>query len=178
MIKRRNFLLSATAAFATTARAQGLSPRYRLGFAGLGPLYFGMPEAQIAERFGEALEEAEAPGEACHARRFATSGASPLTGLVLIIRNGRLARLDVDTPDWQTQSGARVRMPEGELRKIYGRRLREEPHPIDVTGRLLLLSAREANLRHLAIVFESDGDRVTRIRAGLAKDLTRLEECP
>jgi hypothetical protein len=155
-----------------------LTPRHRLTFQGLGPLYIGMPESRLAASLSDPLEDPEAPNEACHSLRFATENASPLAGLVLVIRASRLARIDIDTPDWQTLSGARVRMPESALRQIYGRRLREEPHPIDATGRLLILPATDPALRHLAILFESDGDRITRIRSGLATDLSRLEDCP
>jgi hypothetical protein len=170
--------ISRTLLLMMLAAPVSLSPAYKLSFQGLGPLYVGMPEARIAGLVSDELEDREGSSEGCRAWRFVTTGvSSPLAGLTLGVKQGRLVRIEIDTPEWQTVSGARVRMPEAALRRIYGKRLREEIHPVDATGRLLVLPGRDAGVKHLALVFESDGDQITRMRAGLAADLALVDEC-
>lgn len=163
---------------ALLAAPASLSPAYKLSFQGLGPLYVGMPEARIAGALSNELEDREGGSQGCRAWRFVTTGvSSPLAGVTLGVNQGRLVRIEIDTPEWQTVSGAKVRMPEAALRRIYGKRLREELHPVDATGKLLVLPGQEAGLQHLALVFESDGDQITRMRAGLLKELALVDEC-
>lgn len=170
--------ISRTLVMLLLAAPLNLSPAYKLSFQGLGPLYVGMPESRIAALLSDELEDRDGSSEGCRAWRFATAGvSSPLAGLTLGVKQGRLVRIEIDTPEWQTVSGARVRMPEAALRGLYGKRLREEIHPVDATGRLLVLPGREAGVQHLALVFESDGDQITRMRAGLLKELALVDEC-
>ncbi len=169
MILRRQLLL---------ALATPLTPAARLSYHGLGPFRIGLTAEQIRAAVTHTLvpgpEELRGP---CFTLTIETETASPLAGISLTFRDGRLARLDIDTPDWATQSGARVRMPEAKFLPLYPRRLRQEAHPFDDTGRYYFLDARDPAYKGLAILFESDGERITRMRAGLARYLMSSEPC-
>jgi hypothetical protein len=168
-VTRRFFLLSLS---------PPLSPTLRLTYLGLGPIRIGLTATQIRAALPHTLvpgpDEVSGP---CYTLTIETENASPLAGLSLTFRDSRLVRLDIDTPDWQTQSGARVRMPESKFLPLYPRRLRPEPHPFDSTGRYYFLDARDPLYKGLAILFESDGERITKMRAGQAQFLYPTEAC-
>jgi hypothetical protein len=90
---------------------------------------------------------------------YATWG-DPHLGLVLV--DGKLARIDVAGCRWRTVGGARVGSLESEIREIFKKRIESRPHSYDPRGHVLLVRSK----LH-ALAFETDGDIVTALRAGL-----------
>lgn len=88
----------------------------------------------------------------------------PFLGLLLV--DGRLARIDVTGGPWRTVGGARVGSLETEIRAIFKQRLEVKPHSYDPRGHLLLVAGKQH-----ALVFETDGDIVTALRAGVRETL-------
>lgn len=97
------------------------------------------------------------PSEPCH---YAWSEFLP--GVVFMVLEGRIARIDVSGKAYRAQGGARVGASEEEMRRLYPT-IGIEQHPYLEAGRYLVRSSPGG--RH-AMIFETDGRLVTSFRAG------------
>jgi hypothetical protein len=92
----------------------------------------------------------------------------------MIVR-GRLARIDVDGAGVSTAEGIRVGDSEQRARRVYGPRMRVEPHAY--TGpEGHYLTIRSSNGRY-GIRFETDGGTITRFYAGRFEAIQYIEGC-
>ena len=80
--------------------------------------------------------------------------------------DGALARIDVGGGRWRTVGGARVGSLEMEIRTIFKNRVEVKPHTYDPRGHVLLVRGKVH-----ALAFETDGDIVTGLRAGIRETL-------
>ncbi|MFN9264229.1 MAG: hypothetical protein ACK6DY_12135 [Acidobacteriota bacterium] len=135
------------------------SPRHRIRFDGIGRLRIGLGEAQLQRQLGAALR-IETRGSAVYA-----GWGDPHLGLLLV--EGRLVRIDVAGGRWQTLGGGRVGSLELEIRAIFRNRVEVMPHGYDPRGRVLVVGGRAP----YALAFETDGDVVTALRAGVRETL-------
>jgi hypothetical protein len=90
-----------------------------------------------------------------------------------MVIEGRIARIDVDSATIATTAGARVGDSEQHIRELYGERLITSPHKY-VEGHYLTVTPRDTAHR---ILFETDGQRVTRYRAGRVPEVEWVERC-
>ncbi|HEX8391202.1 MAG TPA: hypothetical protein VF665_02500, partial [Longimicrobium sp.] len=97
-------------------------------------------------------------------------------GLRAMTEAGRVVRLDVDSSTLATAEGARVGDPETRIRQLYAGRVTEGPHKYVPGGKYLTVRPADADTTHL-LVFETDGGRVTRFRAGLRPQVEYVEGC-
>lgn len=95
------------------------------------------------------------------------------SGLSFMVAQGRIARVDVDSGDVATTVGARVGDPEARVRDLYGNRLHVSPHKY-LEGHYLTVTPRDTAYR---ILFETDGQRVIRYRAGRLPEVEWVERC-
>lgn len=86
--------------------------------------------------------------------------------LGLLLWNGVLARIDVSGGSWRSEGGARVGSLETEVRAIFKHRLEVKPHSYEPRGHVLLIPGKVH-----ALAFETDGDIVTSLRAGVREML-------
>lgn len=94
---------------------------------------------------------------------------------MLMIDDGRLARIDVYDPGPATVSGAHVGMPVPALRQLYRGRLDQAPHAYAAPeGHYLTLWAAD---RAHAVRFETNGEVVTSFFAGTAESVRLSEGC-
>jgi hypothetical protein len=134
------------------------SARRRVRFDGVGRLRIGMSEAELRQQVGPAL-------------RIAVRDSGVYAGwgdpyLGLLLEAGRLVRIDVAGGPWRTVGGGRVGSLEAEIRAIFKNRVEVMPHSYDPRGRVLVVGGRQH-----ALAFETDGDVVTALRAGLREKL-------
>lgn len=139
---------------ASPALARLPSSRNKVRFDGVGPLRIGMNEPALRKILGPALRI-----EIHDSGVYATWG-DPHLGLVLV--DGKLARIDVAGGRWRTVGGARVGSLESEIRDIFKKRIESRPHTFDPRGHVLVVGSKL-----YALAFETDGDIVTALRAGL-----------
>jgi hypothetical protein len=95
------------------------------------------------------------------------------SGLSFMLVQDRIVRIDVDSATVATTAGARVGDSEARVREIYGQRLIVTPHKY-VEGHYLTVMPADPAYR---IVFETDGQRVTRYRAGRLPEVEWVERC-
>jgi hypothetical protein len=138
---------------------------------GVGPLRVGMTLAEARKALGGALvipRGADTLG--CD---YVTWRGGP-RGLHVMIDEGRIARVDVDSTSLATAAGARVGDSEERIRRLYPGRVAVTPHKYE-DGHYLTVNA--AGDSSFAIVFETAKGRVTRYRAGRRPAVEYVEGC-
>jgi hypothetical protein len=103
-------------------------------------------------------------------------GAGIPDGVAVMIVNGRVARIDVDTGSVTTEDGAKIGDTEDKLRSIYNGDLQVEPHKYLNGGHYMTVLGDSASAGK-AIVFETDGKNVTSFRAGRLPEVKWIEGC-
>ncbi len=165
--------LLASAVFAAPAEARPLTPNSRVSTAGLGPVRIGMTPRQ-AERAADTRLVSE--GAALNGCRYVRPATRSLRAAFMVI-NGRIARVDVSRRGIATTSGIRVGDREASVRRRFGRRLRISRHVYVPGGRYLEFVPRDRAERNRRVIFETNGSRVTYIRAGRLPEVRYIEGC-
>ena len=149
-----------------------------------------MSEADLAQ-FGFAgypndVKNQDEEFRACH---YIISDQYP--GISLMINYGKLVRIDINTEDWQSFSGAKIGMSETQIDHIYGGAIAADYHPyLGKDGSYLILQSADQKYR---MIFETsvaesedasapdDGPnpkkKVTGFRAGLTNQVNYIEGC-
>lgn len=107
---------------------------------------------------------------------FPAVGAGIPEGVSVLVVRGRLARIDVDTGTVTTAEGARIGDTEERLRSLYGADLEVSPHKYIEKGHYLMVLGDSASAGK-ALVFETDGEKVTMFRAGRLPEVRWQEAC-
>jgi len=161
-----------SAALAPTADAAKLRPSSKLSTAGLGPVKIGMT-VRRAERAGKVdLVGGPRLGNCRHVRpRNKRIRAS------FMVIGRRIARVDVARRGIRTLSGFTVGTPARAIRAAFGRRLRVTQHEYNRDGKYLEFVPRDRVEAGRRVIFETDGERVTHIRAGKLPEVRYIEGC-
>lgn len=139
---------------------------------GTGPLRIGMTREEATSALGAEIELAGQDPKEC-AMIAVPGGKSPV---LLMLVNDSLVRVDVADSLTATVNGLRVGSTEAEVMRVYGPALRVMPHKYDGGGAHYLVAV-PANDSTRAVVFETDGERVTRYRAGRRPEVEWVEGC-
>jgi hypothetical protein len=164
--------------FATTlspAHALGQdATAWRITTKGFGTVKVGMTADQASAALGVRLVLGESFDD--HGQcRFATP-ARNFAGVSFMMISGRIARVDVDSDAYATPSGATVGMTVQQVKAMYPGRIQVSPHAYS-DGHYLTYMPKDATDRNYRIVFETDGKRVTSIRAGRLPEVEYVEGC-
>ena len=144
---------------------------WRASARGVGAVTFGMTIDAAARAAGGTV--AHPPGGSCGF----TSLRDVPHGARFMVSYDTVVRVDVDSATVATDVGARVGMREDSVRHLYASTLRVTPHKYVRGGHyLIVVPGAPADTMH-QIIFETDGDRVTRYRAGLAPYVSYVEGC-
>ncbi len=153
------------AAVATTG-----SGAWRITETGFGPLRAGMTVAEAAAAVGG--EFSAAPGAAAECS-YAQWPAAP-SGVRVMLVHDTVARVEVTDATVRTEGGARVGDNEGRVNSLYVGKMRMMPHKY-TTGKYLVITQPKDTMHR--IVFETDGQAVTKIRAGREPEVQWVERC-
>lgn len=137
---------------------------------GLGPLRIGMTVDQARAVFPVIELRGGGSGGGC---TYAIIPGLP-NGVSVMVENGLVVRLDVDSNGVATREGARVGDSEARVRALYGARLTISPHKYTDGHYLTVRSAGDSLHR---IVFETDKGKVTTYRVGLIPPVEYVERC-
>lgn len=91
----------------------------------------------------------------------------------LMIENGRLVRIDVDSPGVRSSEGIQVGDSEEHVLKIYGARLKVEAHQY-TDGHYLTARSKDG---HYGVRFETDQGKITTFYAGRYDAIQYVEGC-
>jgi hypothetical protein len=92
----------------------------------------------------------------------------------VMIDEGRIARIEIDSTNVATAAGARVGDSEARIEQLYPKRVTVTPHKY-VEGHYLTVNAADDS--SFAIVFETERWKVTRYRAGRKPAVGFVEGC-
>ena len=139
---------------------------------GIGPVQVGMSLEQLGAAVGEVVRPAYQINETCD---FVTPTVLP-KGVSLMVIDDSVARVDVEVPGILTSEGAGVGDSETRLLALYGARARVTPHKYTgPTGHYVIVDTPGDTLHR--IIFETDGQKVERYRAGRAPGVDYVEGC-
>ncbi|MEO6627397.1 MAG: hypothetical protein ABIP03_02375 [Aquihabitans sp.] len=150
-----------------------LSASSTLTLRGLGPVRIGMTVAEASAAAGTTLVQKGVPGESC---AYGIPEGGP-EGVAFMFLSGRLARVDVNSPGIKTLSGAAVGDSEAAVQALYAGQLQVSPHKYVPAGSYLTLVPADAADAELRLIFETDGSKVTRFRAGSQPGVSYIEGC-
>lgn len=103
-------------------------------------------------------------------------GAGIPFGVGVMVVKGKVARIDVDTGSVTTEDGAKLGDTEDRVKSIYGDELKVTPHKYIESGHYLKVMG-DSTSAGKAIIFETDGKRVTMFRAGRLPEVEWVEGC-
>ena len=107
---------------------------------------------------------------------FPAVGAGIPEGVSVMVVNGKVARIDVDTGAVTTEDGAKIGDSEERLKSIYDDDLKVEPHKYNPGWHYMTVLGDSASAGK-ALVFETDGKSVTSFRVGRLPEVKWVEGC-
>ena len=107
---------------------------------------------------------------------FPAVGAGIPEGVSVMVVKGKVARIDVDTGSVTTEDGAKIGDGEDRIKSIYGDEVHVEPHKFIEAGHYMTVLGDSASAGK-ALVFETDGKRVTMFRGGRLPEVKWVEGC-
>lgn len=143
---------------------------WTVGPRGTGAAMVGTPLASVAEDIGATPDTAALRGGCSYLRPASDPGT------MVMVNEGRVVRVDVDGATVRTVEGAGVGDTEARIRELYAGRVTESPHKY-TGGRYLTVTPRAPADSAFRLVFETDGAKVTRFRAGRLPEVEWVEGC-
>jgi hypothetical protein len=140
---------------------------------GLGPIQIGMT-LDDAVSMG-LLNERPDIKAACDFV-FPAVGAGIPFGVNVMVVKRKVARIDVDTGLVTTEDGVKIGDTEDRVKSIYGDEVEVMPHKYLEGHHYMIVRGDSASVGR-AIVFETDGKRVTMFRAGRLPEVEWVEGC-
>lgn len=142
-----------------------------------GRLVLGIPLADANALLGDSIPVDYKKFDTCQSVSWATM---PRGVRLMVERDSvgsppRLERVDIDSAGVRTAEGASVGDPESRIQQLYGSRVRVQPHKYTSAGHYLIVDAVDDTLHR--IVFETDGQRVVKYRAGHRPAVDYVESC-
>jgi len=164
-------------AFLATGTAQTRQPpsAWRVRLRSFGPVRYGMTLAEGSRALGEHLEPGKEESEGCS--HITPTSIPP--GATLMVIDGRIERVDIDTTGILTAGGVQVGSTEEEVHRAYPGQIRVRPHP-DEPGpesHYLIFVPRNPADSAFGIIFETDGHCVQSYRAGRRPAVSYIEGC-
>src|SRR6185312_9244074 len=103
-------------------------------------------------------------------------GAGIPDGVNVMVVNGKIAQIDVDTGAVTTEDGAKIGDSEDRVKSIYGDEVQVEQHKYNAGWHYLTVMGDSASAGK-ALVFETDGKHVTSFRGGRVPEVKWTEGC-
>lgn len=141
-----------------------------LGVRSLGPVRIGMTVSEAGAALGQPLQDLGSPTDECTLYGAETG----FDGIAFLVADGVVARADVLAGTTSTDTGVTIGQSEAEAQRRYGNRLVVTPHDFQIGGHYLTLVPADAGYR---LVLETDGRRVTSMRAGRLPEVDFTEGC-
>ncbi len=96
------------------------------------------------------------------------------TGILLMLLDGHVARVDVDNASTRTTAGVHNGDSEARAQELYGKQLQTEPHKYVETGHYLTVLSADGKY---GVRFETDKGSITRYYAGTKAAISLVEGC-
>ena len=157
----------------TTVAGGGLSAASTVILRGIGPVRVGMTLAEASAAAGKPIVAKPAPSPECG---HADPEGGP-EGVSFMVVSDHIARVDVASGPVKTLSGAGIGDTEAQVQAKYGNKLEVSPHKYVPEGHYLTLVPTDPADAGFRLIFETDGTKVTRFRAGKQPEASYVEGC-
>ena len=138
---------------------------------GIGAMRAGMTVGEASQALGTQLT---APDSGAPCTQIRLDAASPT--VLLMVLDQRIVRVDVTDTSVATDRGARVGNTEARITELYTNQLRTKPHKY-TDGHYLVVTPTASADSLYRLIFETNGQQVTRYRAGLRPAVEWVEGC-
>ncbi len=164
----------------TVIAATKLTSQAKVTINGIGPVKVGMNLPEAANAANTRLYVSYAGNDSC----YYLQAEGELKGVsfmvtkddaksrVKYITSDVIARVDIDNPKVTTVSGAKVGDTEAKIKSLYPGKIKVTPHTYVTNGHYLTFIPTDKADQNYRVIFETDGQRVTRYRAGKLPELT------
>ncbi len=153
----------------SAAATDSAAPQWIVRADGIGPLRVGVPLAAASRTLGETLRVTQAGCD------YVNPASGP-EGILLMVIDDTIARVDIDSAGIQTTEGAQVGDSESRVLELYGARARIEPHKYTYPDGHYVVVTPPGDTLH-RIIFETLKGRVTTYRAGRVPAVQLVERC-
>ncbi len=169
----------------TVMAATKLTSQAKVTINGIGPVKVGMNLPEAANAANTRLYVSYAGSDSC----YYLQAEGELKGVsfmvtkddaksrVKYITSDVIARVDIDNPKVTTVSGAKVGDTEAKIKSLYPGQIEVTPHTYVKNGHYLTFIPRDKPDQNYRVIFETDGQRVTRYRAGKLPEVGYIEGC-
>jgi hypothetical protein len=168
-MNRRLFILFATLALAgaNVLRADDV---WVVREDGVGPAKVGMTLSQLNTALGEKFVMPwRKDDQTCF---FVKPAKHP--HFAFMIENGRFSRVDVDAPGISTSEGIHIGNSEAQARRVYGARMKVEPHAYIEGGHYLTVRSADGRF---GTRFETSNGKIISFYAGRFESIQYIEHC-
>lgn len=153
-----------------------LTPLSQIAINGFGPVNIGMTVDQASQAAGfDLIPVSSNPNPVCS--YYKPTQLSEGLNANFMVRNGRIARIDIKDSRPTTISGARVGDTENQVKSLYGERLQVNPLPNSEQGHFLTFVPQSQRDQNLRLKFATDGTKVTQIIIGKRPEVDYIEGC-
>ncbi len=183
-MKSKNQMLAGTAALlavstivvgAGVAQSQ-LTTQSKVFADGFGRARVGMTVKQVNDVAGTRLVSLD--GKPIQSKGCFYVKPKEPQGVQFMLTDGRIARVDiVNNKQITTVSGAKIGDTEAKIKSLYPGQIKVTPHKYVPGGHYLTFTSSYPLYKKYRVVFETDGNRVTRYRAGQLPEVEFVEGC-
>lgn len=155
-----------------TGRLEAEGMRWIVSTDAMGPLQIGMTSAEIGRAIGDtSVAKADARGECTYLRPLRLP-----KGTSLMMSDGRLVRIDVDSAGVLMDTGLQVGDSEVSVLVMHSQNVRVGPHKY-LPAPAHVLTVTPANDKLNAALFVTNGSVVTSYRVGRRSAVELVERC-
>ncbi|MBD2440544.1 hypothetical protein [Nostoc sp. FACHB-110] len=150
-----------------------LTNQSKVTINGIGPVRVGMTVNQAATAAGTRLV-GSSPNNTC----YYVSPQGQRNQIGFMVTGGRIARVDIyKNSQITTVKGAKIGDTEARIKALYPGQIQVSPHNYVPKGHYLSFVPKDRSDRNYRVIFETDGKRVTLIRAGKLPEVEYVEGC-
>jgi hypothetical protein len=158
-----------------TALAQiQLTNQSKLALNGIGSVKVGMTLKEASKAAGTTLVRGNGYQDSC----YYVTPKNKLAGLSFMVTSAKIARVDVSQKSTITTiKGGKIGDTEAKIKSLYPGKIKVEPHKYVSGGHYLVFTPQDKAYKNYRLIFETDGKRVTLMRAGKLPEASYVEGC-
>ena len=153
-----------------------IQPPNKLTLTGLGGVEIGMTIKQASQKTGIQFVNESSGGE--EGGCFYYKAAQEPQDVYYMVTEGKIARIEVNTKNITTLSGAKVGDTEERIKALYPGKIEEEGHEYVPGGKYLIFVPEDASNQNYRVLFETNEKGiVTQMRSGKLPEVNWIEGC-
>jgi hypothetical protein len=178
-------VMVSTVTVGTVIAQTKLTSQAKVTTNGIGPVKVGMNLPEAAAAANTRLYVSYSGNDSCY--YLETEGE--LKGVSFMVTKDEaksklsyvtsdiIARVDIDNPKITTASGAKIGDTEARIKSLYPGQIKVTSHQYVQGGHYLTFIPKNKADQNYRVIFETDGQRVTRYRAGKLPEVEYVERC-